>query len=685
MYLESIVSKNMGPINEAVIKAQFHENGDPKPIVIVGKNGTGKTILISNIVDSFYEFGSKSSYEDVVVPNSRFGHYYYKIASTDQIRVGTDGMFALIRYREKGNPFDFLYKQGNVSKDMVDKCLKRFGLDSSLSGDSKDEKQTSVDKESADSLLRENVLCFFPAERSSRPNWLNGAYSQEDSFAKVDCSRRYSQELKRPICIVDPTKNTAAWMTDVIVDSRASLAFTQSNQILVEERVDVRRFMTAAKHKIDSILSTILKRRVAANLGLRNEGSRRIFLAEPYNPTNLIIPAIDALSQGQAVLFNLFSTIVRYADSINLNQSVLLDQITGIVVIDEIELHLHSDLQRDVLPNLIKLFPKIQFIITTHAPLFVLGMQKTFGNDGFSLLEMPTAKSISAEEFSEFGKAYDYIVETERHHREMDDAIRKALSATNSETRQLLIVTEGASDWKHLRRAWSELRKDYPSLEGRLCWLEYESTQTEAEATSRCFLGMGNDPLVRMCKEYGKIRQSRPIVFIADSDRPNDTKALIDEGKPFKDWSSNNVFSFVIPSPAFRGSNARICIEHYYTNEELKTELVIGGRKRRLYLGFEFDCETRTTKEGDSLVCQNAKLCGGEETVPYIIEGDEGSKVLKPRDPTHVNYALPKMAFANAVLTNASETKNFNFNNFRLVFDILQKIVEKIDNGGTQQ
>ncbi len=43
----------------------------------------------------------------------------------------------------------------------------------------------------------------------------------------------------------------------------------------------------------------------------------------------------------------------------------------GIVLIDEIETHLHVDLQKKVLPFLTGFFPKIQFIVTTHSP-FVL-------------------------------------------------------------------------------------------------------------------------------------------------------------------------------------------------------------------------------------------------------------------------------------------------------------------------
>ena len=49
--------------------------------------------------------------------------------------------------------------------------------------------------------------------------------------------------------------------------------------------------------------------------------------------------------------------------------------LTGIVLIDEIETHLHLELQKKILPILTTLFPNIQFIITTHSP-FVLNSIK---------------------------------------------------------------------------------------------------------------------------------------------------------------------------------------------------------------------------------------------------------------------------------------------------------------------
>ena len=43
----------------------------------------------------------------------------------------------------------------------------------------------------------------------------------------------------------------------------------------------------------------------------------------------------------------------------------------GIVLIDEVELHLHPTLQQEILQRLKKTFPKIQFIVTTHSPLII--------------------------------------------------------------------------------------------------------------------------------------------------------------------------------------------------------------------------------------------------------------------------------------------------------------------------
>lgn len=48
----------------------------------------------------------------------------------------------------------------------------------------------------------------------------------------------------------------------------------------------------------------------------------------------------------------------------------------GIVLIDEIDMHLHPSWQRHVVADLMRCFPKLQFIVTTHSPFVVQSLKK---------------------------------------------------------------------------------------------------------------------------------------------------------------------------------------------------------------------------------------------------------------------------------------------------------------------
>ena len=53
----------------------------------------------------------------------------------------------------------------------------------------------------------------------------------------------------------------------------------------------------------------------------------------------------------------------------------------GIVLIDEIETHLHLELQRMILPMLTAIFPNIQFIVTTHSPFILNSLENAVAFD----------------------------------------------------------------------------------------------------------------------------------------------------------------------------------------------------------------------------------------------------------------------------------------------------------------
>lgn len=49
----------------------------------------------------------------------------------------------------------------------------------------------------------------------------------------------------------------------------------------------------------------------------------------------------------------------------------ILDKTDGVVIIDEVDLHLHPEWQQHILDDLMRLFPRVQFIVTTHAPAVI--------------------------------------------------------------------------------------------------------------------------------------------------------------------------------------------------------------------------------------------------------------------------------------------------------------------------
>jgi AAA15 family ATPase/GTPase len=77
----------------------------------------------------------------------------------------------------------------------------------------------------------------------------------------------------------------------------------------------------------------------------------------------------NELSDGYSAILNIVVDLILKMQE--QNRLVGAYMMEGIVLIDEIETHLHLKLQRLVLPMLTRIFPNLQFIFTTHSP-FVL-------------------------------------------------------------------------------------------------------------------------------------------------------------------------------------------------------------------------------------------------------------------------------------------------------------------------
>lgn len=245
------------------------------------------------------------------------------------------------------------------------------------------------------------------------------------------------------------------WLLDLIYDSNARerrlvphFAAPAFGQPVAPQFVEVREGQASSiLGQVAEFLKILLGKQGALkwSVGARNRRQIGVTVNDELVTSNLF-----QLSTGQAVLLDLFLAIIRDFD-LGHGPLTQLSDIKGIVVVDEIDLHLHTDLQHDLLPELIALFPKVQFVLTTHSPLFMIGMEKRFGTEGFQLVELPAGQEIEVERFSEFEAAYKHMQDSARFQDDMKNRVE--------ESQKPLLYLEGTTDFSYLTKAAEHLGK----------------------------------------------------------------------------------------------------------------------------------------------------------------------------------------------------------------------------------
>ncbi len=115
---------------------------------------------------------------------------------------------------------------------------------------------------------------------------------------------------------------------------------------------------------------------------------------------------INQLSDGEKGILTLVGDLARRLAIANPGLEDPL-QGEGVVMIDEIELHLHPAWQREIIPNLIKAFSKIQFIVTTHSPQVLSEIQP----ECIRILKEEEGKIVVHGASSSFGQESNRILE----------------------------------------------------------------------------------------------------------------------------------------------------------------------------------------------------------------------------------------------------------------------------------
>lgn len=186
------------------------------------------------------------------------------------------------------------------------------------------------------------------------------------------------------------------------------------------------KYVSEKFNTIRPLINAVLDKADSRNkVLLESYNTSSFYFSTPSNPDKLI--PIEALSEGfKSTFVWLFDMIIR---AVEMNGDIDdVSEITGVILLDEVDLHLHPAWQRRILPSLEETFPNIQFIATTHSPfvaqsvksenLIVLELDETASSVKVADKEISSELSYNAMVREIFNIPSPFNYDTER---EMDE------------------------------------------------------------------------------------------------------------------------------------------------------------------------------------------------------------------------------------------------------------------------
>jgi hypothetical protein len=203
----------------------------------------------------------------------------------------------------------------------------------------------------------------------------SSSYPLTNGFAAYGQSRLKTNHLKNDSNLTIPSVD--------LKDLTASLFDDESYLIDLQYQFDLWRNVPESKVQFDKrkyyiteILTDILPNLYRIDFedtGNGNVGTT--YIEQDNEGQELPGVAFDKLASGLKSMVAMIGDILA---RLYVQQPLITDpaEFTGIVLIDEIDVHLHPKLQKKIVIQLTRTFPNIQFIASTHSPIPLLGAPK---------------------------------------------------------------------------------------------------------------------------------------------------------------------------------------------------------------------------------------------------------------------------------------------------------------------
>lgn len=133
--------------------------------------------------------------------------------------------------------------------------------------------------------------------------------------------------------------------------------------------------------------------------------------------------SFQSLSSGYLAIFDIYADLIMHTEYARITPS----ELSGVVIIDEIDVHLHVSLQRKILPFLTASFPSIQFIVTTHSPFVLTSV------DNALIFDITTCKSTLDLSMFSYESVIEGLLGVPPISKKLEDAIKELTTTTSTD------------------------------------------------------------------------------------------------------------------------------------------------------------------------------------------------------------------------------------------------------------
>lgn len=376
-FLEALIQKDsiqdLSPKNRFVLKSlvlkdikKFHSfkmDFENDLTVIIGENGSGKTTILECIAKILTWIaknlikektnGSPVTYDDIKNEAKDFGEIQTKFLFGGQQCSGSLAKAVKGVAEKKDSSVEELKYLANIWRVINSQHLinlpvfifysaKRFILNPKSTTANATKQRNRFDVYS-DCLKDRNELVQFE-------DWFISLYKKGINISSTSKNKELKQKIE--LFLQQDVQNEDDLL--MLLEERRNIKKlnlnTEKSTDKIKEIEIVQKAITLCVPKIKDIYVDI------------SSGIDKIYVQQDDKKLN-----INQLSDGQRIFLGIVADLTYRLIILNPKLENPLNG-QGIVLVDEIEAHLHPKWQQEILVNLTKTFPNIQFIVTTHSP-----------------------------------------------------------------------------------------------------------------------------------------------------------------------------------------------------------------------------------------------------------------------------------------------------------------------------